>query len=169
MKGRWTILLLAVLAFASPALAGPFFVGASIGNATLEADTPDINFDGSDTSFKAYGGYRFLRFFGIEGGYADLGAPEDAGVKIEATGWDAFAVGVLPLGPIELFAKVGVVSWDLESNGPGSVSDGGEDAAYGVGLAFSLKKIAIRAEFEKFDVGAVDNLYLASVGVEWRF
>jgi OOP family OmpA-OmpF porin len=148
-------------------LAGPFYVGGSYGDASIEIDTSGFEFDDSDSGWKLYAGYRFLKFFGVEGSYVDLGAPSEGSVEVETTGWDAFGVGVLPLGPIELFAKAGAVSWETDVSGAGS--DDGTDAAYGIGVGFSLKKIAFRLELEQFDVEDTDTVQMASVGVEWRF
>jgi hypothetical protein len=72
---------------------------------------------------------------------------------------DAFAVGLLPIGPVDLFAKVGLVSWDTDIRArliPTDVvdtdSDSGTDAAYGIGVALRLGKVAIRAEGEQFRI-----------------
>ncbi len=60
-----------------------FYLGGSVGDATIQADVPDpkggaFGFDESDFAWKAFGGYNFdIAFmdFAIEGGYVDLGAP----------------------------------------------------------------------------------------------
>ena len=146
--------------------AGPFYVGGSYGDASVEIEDV-VDFDESDPGWKIYAGYRFLKFFGAEASYVDLGSPTASGVTIDSTAFDAFGMGVLSLGPVELFAKVGVVNWDTDITGGGS--DSGTDAAYGVGIGFSLKKIAFRLELEQFDIPDTKNVQMASVGVEWRF
>jgi len=51
-----------------------------------------------------------------------------------------------------------------------SGSDSDEKAAYGVGAAFGLGGIKIRAEYTEYDVSNnVDDLYMASVGVTYQF
>ena len=63
-------------------------------------------------------GFRPFKIFAIEANYVDLGSAKDnvAGVNVKAdtTGIDAFAVGVLPIPFVDLFAKVGVISWDQD-------------------------------------------------------
>ena len=159
-------------------LAGPFYVGASAGKTNLQDDDLGGSFNSSATTYKVFAGFRFMKFFGIEGGYVDFGSTDDsdAGVdlSVDATAWDAFAVGVIPMGLFEVFAKAGYVRWssDVKFSGAtsGSSSDSGSDRAYGVGIALKLVKIlAIRAEYERFDVKDTDKADLASVGVAFRF
>lgn len=174
------ILALALVMFGtvSAALAGEAFVGAAVGKTGFEVSDQGVSFDESDDSYKIYGGFRFLKFFGVEGSYVDFGSPTDtiAGdeVTIDATAWDAFAVGILPLGFFEIFGKVGMVAWDadvkISGTGNDTDSDSGTDPAYGVGIAFKLGKLlAIRAEYERFDIEDTDQVDMASVGLDFRF
>ena len=118
-----------------------------------------------------------------EAGYVDLGDPRDIvgfvegeplEVQIGVKGWDAFAIGLLPLGPVDLFAKVGVVSWDADIRAVlddviDSDSDNGTDAAYGLGVALRLGKLALRAEGEQFNIADADDVYLFSIGATFTF
>jgi hypothetical protein len=167
MTRRLGLAILLVLAAGSPVLAGPFYVGASYGNTTLEVDEPNFEFDGDDPSYKVFAGLRFLKFLGAEASYVDLGSPDDDGVTVEATGWTAFGVGVLPLGPFGLFAKAGLISSDTEVTG--GFDDSSSDPAYGVGAEFAISKIAVRAEYEMFDIEDTDSVYMISLGAAWRF
>ena len=63
-----------------------FYVGAGIGQATLEAD--DVGFDADDTAFKVFGGYSFNDYFAVELTYFDGGAPSeefDLGIGVPVT------------------------------------------------------------------------------------
>ena len=159
-----TVILFAVAVPAS-ALENGFYLGGSIGGSSLEVqDVAEefgaFRFSDGDTAFKLFGGFRFLNFLAVEAGYVDLGDPTDVIASIEGDelevqiglkGWDAFAVGLLPLGPVDLFAKVGVVSWDADivavlDDVIDSDSDSGTDAAYGIGVALRLGQVALRAE-----------------------
>ena len=106
-------------------------------------------------------------FVGVEASYLDLGSPTDGSVTIETQGWSGFAMGVLPLGPVGLFAKVGMVSTDTEISSLADESS--TDPAYGVGAEFAFSKIAIRAEYEMFDIEDTEDVYMVSVGAAWRF
>ncbi len=179
-----TVLGLSPAAFADSG----FYVGGSIGSGTISADVPDanqpgfFNFDENDFAWKAYGGYNFdlaVIDLGIEGGYVDLGSPSGAfigqNVEISATGWNAFALAGIELGPVGVFVKAGVISWDADFVADVPVigriadSDDGSDPAYGAGLRFSLGSFEIRGEYEYFDIDGSNDVYLLSAGLVWTF
>jgi len=152
------------------------YIGGSVGKANVDVDE-DLGFelDSDDTGFKAIVGIRPLDFLGFELNYVDLGKPSDdvGGVDIEAdtSGIDAFAVGFLPLPLVDLFAKVGVVSWDskISVEGVQVADDSGEDLAYGVGAQVRFGSIAVRAEYERFEIDNLDDVNLISLGFTWTF
>ena len=148
------------------------YLGASVGQSGLEID--DFDYDASATGYKVIAGWRFLDWLAVEGNYVDFGSGDDrvAGTKIEteADGFSLSAVGFLPVGPVDLFARVGAVDWsaDISSPGIGSGGDDGTDLTYGVGAQFRVWSLSIRAEYEMFDVSDAD-LDMISVGVTWTF
>jgi outer membrane protein with beta-barrel domain len=163
-------------ACAVPAHAG-LFVGGSVGDATINDEDSGFSFDANDTGYKVFAGFTLFKFFALEASYVDLGTPEDtiAGteISVDATGWDVYAVGILPLGKhFEIFGKAGIIVWDAETSVTGSAdeSDDGNDPAYGAGVAFKFgEHIALRLEYERFDISDVDKVEMASVGAEFRF
>ncbi|HKU16606.1 MAG TPA: outer membrane beta-barrel protein [Steroidobacteraceae bacterium] len=181
---RKAIVLAALLALpALPAAAADngFYLGASVGQANLKIDDltnnvfPDDDFNSDDTAFKLIAGIRPLDWLGVEAAYVNFGKPEDTvfdnsalrqKLKADGDGISAFAVGFLATGPVDLFAKVGLISWDSKISG--SFDDDGTDLAYGVGAQFRLLSLAVRAEYEKFDISDVD-LDMISVGVTYTF
>ncbi len=160
-------------------------VGGSVGAASLSADnaSPSFHFSGNDVSWKLYGGFHFLPFLRIEAGYLDFGSVSGSiggiSAKSSSTGWDAFAVGALPIGGFEVFAKAGLVRLrsDFDVEGVGSQSDTELDAAYGVGGSYRFAgPLRVRVEYERFDAkpevfGARPDtkLHLISAGLEFRF
>ncbi len=179
-------LLTASLGFGMSANADTgLYVGGSVGQTTVKAKANaglagTLHFDEDDSSYKLYAGYMLLPFLGFEGGYTNFGSPNKnfsgASVDFDIDGWEAFVVGVLPLGPVDLFAKVGgvAINVDAKVRAGGSTlasgSDSDEKAAYGVGAAFGLGGIKIRAEYTEYDVSSgIDDLYMASVGVTYQF
>lgn len=182
------MVILAVAAVPAAAIENGFYIGGSVGGATLQVEDYDeefgsFRFDGGDTAYKLFAGFRFLNFLAVEAGYVDLGNPEDVIASIEGDalevqigvkGWDAFAIGFLPIGPVDLFAKVGVVSWDADIRAAlnevtDSESDSGSDAAYGIGVALRLGKVALRAEGEQFKIADAEDVYMFSVGATFTF
>jgi len=177
------------LAGAAHADIGPY-IGASLGQTTFKdsehvpnglGGTVTLHLDENDTSYKLYGGYMILPFLGIEGGYVDFGdasknlGAANAKLDLSADGWEIFAVGNLPLGPLDLFAKAGVLSYDarlkVRVNGTtvASGSDSDEVGAYGVGAAVGLGALKVRAEYTMYDVSNIDDLYMVSAGVTYSF
>jgi hypothetical protein len=174
---------------ATPAMAkNGVYVGASIGQSTLEITDFNLDLDNFDykadtTSYKIIVGYRLFGFFAVEGSYVDFGTLSDATTDIEGVpvevetdlkGLDVFAMGMLPLGIADLFAKLGVVSWDADYraliNDVSSFDSGsGTDMVYGIGAQVRFKGLAARLEVEFFDVAEADNLYLISLGATYTF
>lgn len=179
--------LLATLAvlgalLAVPALAADngFYLGGSVGQTSVDFNTETSDVSGDDTSYKVFGGFRFITFLGVEGSYVDFGTPEEvleaAGGAYEAdiTGLDAFAVGYLPLGIADIFVKYGVIDWDTDitstlDGGSETQSNSGTDPAYGAGVQFRIRSFAIRGEVEYFDIESADNVYMYSLGGSYTF
>src|SRR5262245_5080304 len=103
------LLTLAAIALAGSAQAADkgFYIGAGIGQANLEnqvndvGDIGEIDFDADDTGLKAFAGFRFNDWIGIEGSYVDFGNPsdifEDDDVDVDANAWAGYVVGFLPI------------------------------------------------------------------------
>jgi outer membrane immunogenic protein len=132
-----------------------FYVGAGVGDATIEDS--DSDFDASDSAYKLFGGYNIgfipLVDFAVEASYVDFGAPSTSAGSIDVTGVNAFGLAGLSFGPFGVFAKAGVINWDSDATfGTVSRSDSGSDPAYGVGARFAIGSFAIRAEYEYYDV-----------------
>jgi hypothetical protein len=153
------------------------YVGASAGQSNTEIDDQGTTFDGSATSFKLQGGYRFVRHFGVEADYRDFGTQDDTvqgqSIEVDTTALDLFAVGLFPIGEsFEVFGKAGWSSWDADFTavGVGTGSEDGTDLAYGLGAAYTFaEKFAVRFEYEMFDIEDTDSVNIASLGVDFRF
>jgi hypothetical protein len=81
-------------------------------------------------------------------------------------------VGTLPIGPIELYGKAGVMFYDVEINGPGEafIDDSGQDAIIGTGIGFTIADtVNIRAEYERVDIDRLDDADAVWVTANWRF
>jgi hypothetical protein len=167
--------LVAALALTSlPAVAADngIYLGASVGEGGVQVD--DIHFDASSTSYKLIAGWRFLDWLSVEGNYVGLGTADEKvdGRKVESdvSGVSLSAVGFVPIGPVDLFARVGAIDWsaDLSTEGFGKDSEDGTDLTYGVGAQFRVWSLGIRAEYEVFDIEHAD-VDMISVGVTWTF
>lgn len=186
--GTLVICAVVVILAAGPAAAkNGFYVGGSVGQASLtindfEIDLESFDYKADTTSYKVIVGYRFMGFFAVEGSYIDFGTFKDsvdvagdpANIETNLKGFDAFAMGMLPLGIADIFAKVGLVSWDSDVQAAiGSIvelgSDSGTDLVYGLGVQVRFKGLAVRGEFEYFDIADADSVYLISLGATFTF
>lgn len=151
-----------------------FFIGGSVGNASVSAS--DLSLDDTDSAYKGFVGYIVdmpVVDFGIEAAYVDFGAPSDTILgdtfALDVTGLSAFGTVGLDWGLFGIFGKVGMVSWDADITAFGETgTDSGTDTAYGVGFRLTFSSIEVRAEIEQFDVEGND-VEMISVGALWRF
>lgn len=157
-----------------------FYVGAGVGQASVEAD--DVGFDADDTAFKVFGGYALNDNFAVELTYFDGGQPDETldafgipvTVEAEVSGLNLSAVGRLPINDtFAVFGKVGYASYDVEVTGRSggfSISDdsGDDDLSYGLGAQFSFGAFSLRGEYEAIDVS--DGAFsIISVSGQYRF
>lgn len=147
-----------------------FYIGAAAGQTTVEEDFNGFDVDETDTSWKAYAGARF-GLFGIEGGYVNLADSSSGDVDVEVTGWDLFGTVNVGAGPITAFAKAGAIAWESNVDVAGlDADDDDTDLAYGVGASFNITPLtAIRAEWERFEIGDIDQVDMMSLGVDVTF
>lgn len=151
------------------------YIGAGVGSATVEDDVSSVKFKEQDAGYKLFAGLNFglipLLNLAVEGGLVNFGNPQGSNVSYEVSGLDAFGLVGMTFGPISVFGKAGLVSWDSDVT-VGSVSateDSGTDGAFGLGAQFKLLSLAIRAEYEEFSISDVDTLNLFSASLTYTF
>jgi len=165
---------LTLLLGAAPVFAADngIYLGASVGQSGVQDDS--IRFDADATGFKGILGWRFLDWLAVEANYVDFGSGSDRilGEKVEvsADGFSLSAVGFLPVGPVDLFARVGAIDWsgDIRSAELGRGSADGTDLTYGLGAQFRVWSLSLRAEYERFELDDADA-DMISIGVTWTF
>lgn len=160
-----------------------FYVGAGIGQGTLDFDDTDFTVagvDDSDTAFKVYAGYTFNEFISLEATYIDAGEPTEQigafSMQFDLSAVNVSVIGHLPLTEtFELFGKAGLTSYDYDAvvrlNGVqvGTGDDSDQDVSYGFGAAYSFPgPFEIRAEYEfiEIDSGSYD---VVSLGGAFKF
>ena len=189
-KGICTVVGLALLLAVTPALAGEFYVGGALGQASTDVpganQDPSVTVDDSSTGYKVFGGYNVMKYFSVEGAYVDGASvtmnasdPTPFSTSLETSGFAFRAMGVLPLREkLHLFADLGMYMW----NGDATVSDGsfsasgstdGTDPVYGVGLGWQvIPKGNLRVEIERYDTsveGTSMDTDMISVGFAYNF
>jgi OOP family OmpA-OmpF porin len=180
---RKLMLVLVVLAFAATFAHADekkgWFVGAGAGYGSTELTVSSQDFKDNTTAWKAFGGYRLMKFIAIEAAYVDFGKASDTlnlggptDVSVKTTGETAEVVGVLPLGSyFEIYGKAGYLWWSAKAEDPtSSDTTTGNDPVYGGGARILFaKKAGIRLEYEQYDIKDTKKVYLITAGFEWRF
>ena len=116
--------------------------GYSMGNSTTTNTTP------SQTSSisKLYAGYRVLGPLAVEMSQNTLGTYASGLIKADGTSIDA--VGFLPLGIVTVFAKAGILNWNVSVSG---TPETGMSTKYGYGIEYGLfANIDLRLEYELY-------------------
>jgi len=163
---------LGTLAGTANAADNGFYLGASVGRSNVDIKEGPVRLDDNDTGYKLIAGFRPLDWLGVELNYVDFGKTKNATYQAEGDAISAFAVGFLPVGPVDLYAKAGLVNSDTKVKVRGlgdALKSDGTDPAYGVGVQFRLLSLSVRAEYEVFDVDHVDDLNLFSIGATYTF
>jgi len=180
-------MVVAMLAAGPAAAKNGFYIGGSVGQTYLtvtdiELDLESFDYKADTTSYKIIAGYRLMGFFAVEGSYLDFGNLKDSydgdgepvSIETDLSGFDICAVGMIPLGIADIFAKAGLVSWDADiQQAVGQIvdpgSDSGTDLVFGLGAQVRFKGLAVRAEVEYFDIADTDSVYLFSLGATFTF
>jgi OmpA-OmpF porin, OOP family len=187
--------VIAAAALTMPALAlaqgaGGYF-GVSIGpskakqwcddTSALPAGATLASCDRRDKGWKMFAGYRMSRFFGFEASFIDFGkrsltatsGAESTTVTARASALSAAAVGILPLGDVELFGKVGIAKVNAQSHDASlagttfKLGKNDNEAHVGLGLNYRLtNEWDVRAEFERIRDSRIDFL---SLGIQYRY
>lgn len=215
MKKHHTALRLLTLSGAalmatSPALAQSDsypYMGLSVGESRSRMDTQriadqlsgtpfgasQVSTDLRDTAFKAFGGYQFNKYFGLEAGYFDLGHFNfkadgtsagllDARFQVQGLNFDA--VGSLPMGDkwtgsARIGAQAARTNANFISSGSATPIDSSAskrevNVKMGVGLQYAVNRsFFVRTEFEHFRVndamGSHAGVNMLSIGLVFPF
>jgi hypothetical protein len=172
---------LALFGTAAQAADNGFYLGAGVSQVKLDNVGDDFgtgsldDFELDDTSWKLIAGFRPLDNFAVELNYMDLGDESatiaGANFNFEAKAYAAYAVGFFPVGPVDLYAKGGLVRVETEGSGPLGFrfDDDGTEFGYGAGVQVRLGSLGARLEYEQFDVDNTDGVEMLSLGVTWTF
>src|SRR4029077_14801020 len=122
--------LLGGLPISQAGAASGLYLGGGIGQSTIKDNTSTGSFDSEDPAFKAFVGYRFNMIpiidLAVEGGYTDFGKPSQSvngqNMQFKLHGYNAAGLLIFPLGPIDLYGKAGVISWNMDVSSAGAMT-----------------------------------------------
>lgn len=150
-----TLVTLALASFATSVAADSLvYGGAMVGQSDYDGET--------STSAEFHIGTGILPFIGVEGGYIDHGKFSISGADLTATSLYGALRPSIDLGPLHIYGRVGVHSWDTKY---GDVKNDGVDPMYGVGLEyFVFGPVALGAAYHvyKLDNEDVKNFSLSA-------
>ena len=140
----------------------------------------------------AVGGYKFGRWFAIEGGISEygktstdlfvncaaiVGAACPSGASVSTDALSVSAVGSIPIRLVELFVRGGLAHWRTTATISGSLQpgkfvsiahDSGSDVVLGVGVGIPADRFSVRFEYERLAL-ADDTMGTVSVGFVYGF
>lgn len=185
MRSTW--IFTAVLFVASPAFGQGdntegFYLGAGLGDFSGEpeledVDDIDLDFDTDTSARKIFAGWRFNRFLSAQLDVVDFGRSQAAAnqlnVSTETEGVAPSIVGTLPIGPVELFLRGGMLWYDLsiDSTNTGDTFDESDsDPVYSTGIGITVaKRLNLRLEYEVVDIEQLDDSRAVWLNAAWRF
>jgi hypothetical protein len=130
-----TTLAMCVAAGSAAAVERGFYVGGALGQSKSGLDTGNVNYTDTDVGYKLIAGFRPLKLLAVEVNYLDLGNASAGGVEAKTKALDGLVLGFLPLPLVDIYGKLGLVSWKTDASAPAlSWSHSGNDLVYGGGV-----------------------------------
>jgi hypothetical protein len=164
-----------------------FYLGGGVGdfssavdeiNNLDDVDDVGIDFSDGDNATKLFAGWRVNQFFAVQGDFVDFGESSGAvSSSVRGTsdvqGVAPSIVGTLPLGPIELFGRVGVMFYEVDLNLAGGrvIDESGEDLVWSAGIGFDVldDRLNLRLEYEEIDIAELDEADALWLNAAWKF
>jgi hypothetical protein len=157
---------------------GAGYVRAQINNVF---GTSGYGFKIDDNAWKAIVGFRPIPPFAVEANYVNLGHQSQVLLggspsgHADARAFDIFGVGLLPLGPVDIYGKAGGARWTLSGNlqGPNStlfaLDRSGTSFVWGAGIQAHWGPVGARLEYEHFKMPYTDGARLYTAAVTFTF
>ena len=175
-----TALLTLALIPLNTVAADSFYLGASIGSASLNEDFDGLGIDTDSTSYRLVAGWRFNEYFAIEGGYHDFGDFEQdidingtpSTVSLSADGFTIGANGSIPIGEqFSLFGRGGWFFWDgnAEINNISQATPEDTNLYLGVGASYSVRDhFRLIGDWTRYELESA-NSNVISLGFQFGF
>jgi hypothetical protein len=176
-------LLTAAPAFAADNDAEGLYLGVGLGDFSTgiddisDADEASLDFDSDKSAERIFAGWRFNRVVALQLDRVDFEHSRDArnALNVFSTHAEGFApsvVGTLPLGPIEVFARAGILWYDIDidRNNTALADNSSRDPVFGAGIGVSLgEHLNLRAEYEVVEIDGLEDPNAVWVTAAWRF
>lgn len=177
VKSVTMLVALAALGMSASVAAEGLYVGAAGLQSRFDSDDFEVeDVDDEDTGWRLIAGYRATPNAALEATYTKFGEAQAPAVAVggpfeaKAQAFSLFGVGLMPVGPVDLFLKVGATRIDAKGNvGAVLFEDDDIELAYGAGVQLNIGGLGLRAEYEKFDTDVIGDLDVVSLGVTFSF
>ena len=155
-------------------------------DAVSDTDEAIDRINDDDNAWKAFIGWRLNPYISFELNYVDFGSPSDeisssgtsGDYELELSGFQPAIYGTFPLGPVELFGKVGYYFYDVDLTididdltddvFTSSTSDEALSYGFGAGVTF-FDRLHAKLEYEKIEADDIDDLDAIWLSGAWRF
>lgn len=142
-----------------------------------DVDDVGIDFSDSDNAMKVFAGWRFNRFLAVQGDFVNFGdasgfVSSSVQGSSDVQGVAPSIVGTLPLGPVELFGRVGMMFYEIDLNLTGGrvIDESGEDLLWAAGVGIDIaERLNLRLEYEEIDIQELDEADALWLNVAWKF
>jgi hypothetical protein len=164
----------------------------SFSTAPAPASFNDSSLRTADAGYRMRLGYKYSRFFAVEGEYTDFGrtrpdvfaSPGNLASQFRSTGFGIDTIAMLPLWRFSFYGRMGAYRGDARGGfGYGSTAllpadlySRGTRLRYGMGVRYDFtKSLGVRAEFDRHAptgnalASELDASEQFSVGLSWRF
>lgn len=143
-----TLLAIALIGASTAALADSWiYGGATVGQSSYKGE------DGS--SYNIHVGTGILPIIGVEAGYTNHGDFDIGADEVSLSSMYLALKPSIDFGPLHVYAKGGLQSWDKEVNG--SKVDDGVDIMYGVGAEyFFMGPFSVGASYNNYTIDDED-------------
>jgi len=162
------------------------YIGGGIGdfsssidevNQLDQIDDAGIDFTDGDNATKLFAGWAFNRYFAVQGDYVDFGDQSGAvSPSVNGTsnvkGFAPSIVGTLPIGPVELFGRIGMMFYnvDVNLNGGQLIDDSANDMVWSAGVGIDIAdRLNLRLEYEQIDIPRFDQANAVWLNAAWKF
>ena len=144
------------------------YLGAALGQSESGLRDSHYNFKDRNQGYKLIAGVRPLSLVAVELEYLDLGTASLGATQAKTRAADGFVLVFLPIPVVDVYGKVGYVSWKTDAAAPGfTLRTTGSDLALGAGVQLHFGRLAARLEYEAFNAPTSAKPTLLSLGATY--
>lgn len=154
-----------------------WYIGGSIGHAKVSdacsAVPAGVTCDDKSVSWGVLGGYKFSRNFAGEFGWGRIATIGLSGLgtdDVKANAYEASVLGGAPVGPVELFGRLGMYHARLSSGGTANLGGSDNGAILGAGVQYNFApRWGVRGEWKHYHDVKDSNINQLNASILFKF